>query len=79
MTREKYFILLLTWSMLCFAAVKGVAQDSRKTLTLEQAIAATMANSRDIRLSKLDQHIAAANYAQTNAIFCRSLDFLIRQ
>lgn len=75
MTREKYFILLLTWSMLCFAAVKGVTQDSRKTLTLEQAIAATMANSRDIRLSKLDQHIAAANYAQTNAIFLPQLGF----
>lgn len=76
MIREKYFILLVTWSMVCFIAVtKGMAQDSLKTLTLEQAIAAAISGSRDIRLSKLDQHIAAANYAQSNAIFLPQLGF----
>ena len=76
MIREKYFIMPLTWSMVCFIMLtKGMAQDSLKALTLEQSIAATMANNRDIQLAKLDQRIAAANYAQTSAFFLPQLGF----
>ena len=76
MIREKYFKVLVKWSILSiFTTTNSIAQDSLKTLTLEQAVTATMNNNRDIQLSKLDQHIAEADYAQANSIFLPQLGF----
>ena len=66
-------VLLLVFSMSILSS-KCLAQDSIKNLTLNKAIEAAIANNRDIRLATIDEHIAAANYKQTQAVFLPQVD-----
>ena len=66
-------VLLLIFSMSILSS-KCLAQDSIKNLTLNKAIEAAIANNRDIRLATIDEHIAAANYKQTQAVFLPQVD-----
>jgi outer membrane protein TolC len=50
------------------------AQENTKNLSLSNAIAAVLANNKNIQLAKLDGNIAAANYKQTDAIFLPQAD-----
>ena len=56
-------------------AAKVSAQDSTKNLSLNGAIEAALSNNMDIRLAKLDENIAAANYKQTGAVFLPQVGF----
>ena len=67
-------VLLLVFSASIFSS-KCMAQDSAKNLTLHEAIEAALANNRDIHLAAMDEHIAAANYKQTEAVFLPQVDF----
>jgi outer membrane protein TolC len=51
-----------------------LAQENTKNLSLSNAIAAVLANNKNIQLAKLDGNIAAANYKQTDAIFLPQAD-----
>jgi outer membrane protein TolC len=51
------------------------AQDSARHLGLEEAIASTLNNNKDVQLAKLDEKIAASNFKQTEAIFLPQLGF----
>jgi len=55
-------------------ASAGLAQDSSRALTLNDAIEATLKNNKSIQLAKLDGNIATANYRQTDAIFLPQAD-----
>ena len=71
MNRKSYFIfkaVLIAISLNVFTT-KVSAQDSTKNLGLNEAIEAALSNNRDVRLAKLDENIAAANYKQTEAVF----------
>ena len=67
-------VLLLVFSASILSS-KCMAQDSTKNLTLHEAIEAALANNRDIHLAAMDEHIAAANYKQTEAVFLPQVDF----
>ena len=71
MNSKSYFILkaiVIVISLNVFTT-KVSAQDSTKNLSLKEAIETALSNNRDIRLAKLDENIAAANYKQTEAVF----------
>jgi outer membrane protein TolC len=50
------------------------AQEDTKNLSLNDAIAAVLANNKNIQLAKLDANVATANYKQTEAIFLPQAD-----
>ena len=50
------------------------AQENTESLSLAGAISAALANNKNIRLAKLDENIAFANYKQTDAIFMPQAD-----
>ena len=47
----------------------ALGQDSLKSLSLDEAILATLNNSKAAQLAKLDENIATAEYKQTEAIY----------
>ena len=53
----------------CVFGGRVSAQDSVKTLSLTDAISATLNNNHAIQLAKLDENIAASNYKTTEAVF----------
>ena len=71
MNKRNYYlpIILLATFFQNAIATMVVAQEQKKQISLEQAIAATLSNNKNIQLSKLDENIAAANYKQTDAIY----------
>ena len=69
---SRVLILVFTMSIL---SSKCLAQDSSKNLTLHEAIEAALVNNRDIHLAAMDEHIAAGNYKQTEAVFLPQVDF----
>ena len=76
MNSTKHFLRLLTLAVIAntglFSAAK--AQQNAKTLSLSEAISATLANNNNIKLAKLDGSIVVANYRQTGAIFLPQAD-----
>lgn len=52
----------------------ALAQGDTKTLTLHDAIEATLVNNKSIQLAKVDENIALANFRQTDAIFLPQVD-----
>lgn len=62
----------LTATLGLFSAAQ--AQENVKNLSLSDAIAAVLANNKNIQLAKLDGNVAAANYKQTDAIFLPQAD-----
>ncbi|MFI5137825.1 MAG: TolC family protein [Sphingobacteriales bacterium] len=51
------------------------AQDSARSLMLNDAITAAINNNKTIQLAKLDENIATANYKQTEAVFLPQVNF----
>ncbi len=71
MNKRNYYlpiILLATFFQNAIITI-ATAQESKKEISLERAIAATLSNNKNIQLSKLDENIAASNYKQTDAIY----------
>ena len=60
--------------VLCSSFFFSLALNAQKMLTLEEAIATTLQNNYDIRLSKNDSTVAALNYSYRNAIFLPRLN-----
>lgn len=58
-----------------FSAAGVSAQDSTRPLSMEAAVSAALLNNTSIRQAALDEHIAAANYKQTEAIYLPQLGF----
>jgi outer membrane protein TolC len=77
MNSKSYFILkaIIIVILLNVSITKVSAQDSTKNLSLNEAIEAALSNNRDIRLAKLDENIASANYKQTEAVFLPQVGF----
>ncbi|HZX59591.1 MAG TPA: TolC family protein, partial [Mucilaginibacter sp.] len=71
MQSKSYFIsnTILIGAFLALVTLQVSAQDSIKNLSLNEAIEAALSNNRSVRLAKLDENIAAANYKQTEAVF----------
>jgi len=79
MNFQRYLILkglLVIFSISAFS-VRCLAQDSTKNLTLNEAIEATLASNRNIRLAKMDEKIALANYKKTEAAFLPQVGFSV--
>lgn len=51
------------------------AQDSTKTLSLDEAISVTMANNKELYFAVIDERIAASKYNQLQSIFLPRADF----
>jgi outer membrane protein TolC len=62
-------LAFITISFLNLLASAVHAQDSIKNLSLQEAVEKTLSNNAGVRLAKLDENIASANYLQTEAIF----------
>jgi outer membrane protein TolC len=77
MNSRKYFTGIVAALVVSLAAnpLTILAQDSTKKLILTEAITAAVNNNKAIRLSKLDESIAAANYKQTEAIYLPQVGF----
>lgn len=77
MNSKSYFILkaIIIAILLNILVTKVSAQDSTKNLSLNEAIEAALSNNRDIRLAKLDENIAAANYKQSESVFLPQVGF----
>lgn len=56
-------------------AVNVKAQDTARLLTIDDAIAATLSNSKAVQLAKMDEDIAATTYKQTTAIWLPQVGF----
>lgn len=68
--RRQLFPLSLALMMLLNAmSLEVLGQDSLRSLSLDEAISATLHNSKAIQLAKLDEKIAASEYKQTEAIY----------
>ncbi|WP_454802809.1 TolC family protein [Mucilaginibacter phyllosphaerae] len=76
MNGTKHFLNLLALAFISnIGAVSAArAQQNTKSLSLSQAITATLTNNSNIQLAKLDGNIAMANYRQTEAIFLPQAD-----
>jgi outer membrane protein TolC len=72
--KSKVFIFLLPIVGSFFIGLTSRAQDTA-TLTLNQAIAATLNNNKTARIAKLNEDIARANYRQTDAVFLPQVSF----
>ena len=77
MNSKSYFLLKTIIIVLIsgFVAKKVSAQDSTTSLSLSDAVDAALSNNSGIRLAKLDEKIAAANYKQTEAVFLPQVGF----
>jgi outer membrane protein TolC len=71
MNSKTHFITLFftTVALLNVLSARVSAQDSVRNLHLDEAIAATLDNNRNIQLAKIDENIADAGYKQTEAVF----------
>ncbi len=69
-------VLLSVFSISILSA-KCIAQGSTKNLTLNEAIEDALTNNRNIRLAKMDENIATANYKQTETFFLPQVDFTL--
>jgi outer membrane protein TolC len=71
MNSKTYFLSLAftTIVSLNLFAHYTYAQGGTKTLSLQEAIEKALSNNAGIRLAKLDENIASANYKQTEAVF----------
>lgn len=71
MSSKTYFIsIAIAGSIIAsVSAGRASAQDSVKTLSLNEAITATLNNNHSMQLAKLDENIAASNYKTTGAVF----------
>ncbi len=70
MSRRKKIISIITAVVFINGfALRALAQDSTKLLSLDEAMAASVSNNKAVQLAKLDESIAAANYKQTEAIY----------
>ena len=74
---RKYFVLTVIIIATFFncLALKSSAQESRKLLSLSEAITASLNNNKSIQLAQLDESIAASNYRQTSAVFLPQVGF----
>lgn len=70
MNSRNYFIsfVITTVALLNLIAQSAQAQEILKNLTLGEALEKALSNNAGIRLAKIDEHIAAVNYKQTEAI-----------
>ena len=77
MNSKSYFLLKTIIIVLISGVVakKVSAQDSTTSLSLSDAVDAALSNNSGIRLAKLDEKIAAANYKQTEAVFLPQVGF----
>lgn len=66
---RKRHLLYFTIASLTFMATGLYAQESPQRLRLNEAIQNTLSNNSGIRLAKLDESIALADYKQTESIF----------
>ncbi|MEO8887110.1 MAG: TolC family protein [Mucilaginibacter sp.] len=76
MNSKKHFFRLLVLSVIVSIVKLSTAhaQETIKSLSLNDAISAVLANNKNIQLAKLDGNIAVANYRQTDAIFLPQAD-----
>jgi outer membrane protein TolC len=76
MNRKKNQVLLITLVVLSNAFVLNItAQESKKNLSLAEAITASITNNKSVLLAKQDENIASANYKQTEAIYLPQVGF----
>lgn len=74
--RKRHLLPLLlagAFLSLGLASAQLNAQDSTRSLSLEEAIQNTLGNNAAIKLAGLDRSIASANYKQTEAIYLPQL------
>jgi len=71
MSSKTYFISIAIAGIIITSVYAGraSAQDSIKSLSLNEAISAALNNNHTIQLAKLDESIAASNYKTTEAVF----------
>ncbi len=71
MNKRKYLVPLSVAFIILLNTIvsRGLCQDSLRSLSLDEAISATLNNSKAIQLAKLDERIAASEYKQTEAIY----------
>lgn len=71
MSSKTYFISIAIAGSIMTGVFAGrvSAQDSTKSLSLNEAISAALNNSHAMQLAKLDENIAASNYKTTEAVF----------
>jgi len=76
MNTTKHFFKLLVLPVIAslVALSTAHAQENTKSLSLNDAISAVLANNKNIQLARLDGNIATANYKQTDAIFLPQAD-----
>lgn len=76
MNSIKHFLKTLVLTVIATISVLSTvqAQENTKSLSLSEAITATLANNKSIQLAQLDGSIATANYRQTDAIFLPQAD-----
>lgn len=77
MRRRKYFIYWVLTGVIFsnVLIIPAFAQDNIKTLSLADAVTATLSNNKAIQLAKIDEDIALANYKQTEAIYLPQVGF----
>jgi outer membrane protein TolC len=71
MDSKKYFIWLLVTTVAFFNWNQSAAfsQDNTKNLSLQEAVEKALSNNAGIRIAKLDENIASANYKQTETAY----------
>lgn len=76
MNSSKHFLKLLVLAAMVSLAARSItyAQENKKSLSLSDAIAAVLANNKNIQLAKLYGDIATTNYKQTGAVFLPQAD-----
>lgn len=77
MNRTTHLIKLLVCLLPVIQSFSQVAyaQDSTKTLSLDEAISVTMVNNKELYSAVIDERIAASKYNQLQAIFLPRADF----
>jgi outer membrane protein TolC len=77
MSKTKHFLLITVavGFVFIFNILPVSAQDTAKSISLSDAIAATLHNNKTIKLASLDENIAASNYKQTDAIYLPQVGF----
>jgi outer membrane protein TolC len=77
MSKTKHFLLITVAVafVFIFNILPVSAQDTAKSISLSDAIAATLHNNKTIKLASLDENIAASNYKQTDAIYLPQVGF----
>ncbi|HVM89047.1 MAG TPA: TolC family protein [Puia sp.] len=71
MFRSSYLFLL----SLCFFTISATAQENGKSLSLDDAIKASLNNNKSVQIATIEKEISAAGYKQTDAIFLPQVNF----